>query len=261
MKHAPTRKEHAFSLVELSIVLVILGLLTGGILSGQSLIRASELRSVAADFTRYHTAVNTFRDKYMAIPGDMPNATRFWGAQDSGDGLGADCTGTASTTALTCNGNGDNSISFNVEYYEIFRFWQHLANAGLIEGTYSGVTGGGSNAHCLPSGNCAPSKISSAFFGVRHMANTANGNIVATNANTFYFGALHPSGMPIYPIIKAEEAWNIDTKLDDGKPGYGIVIGPSATGRPNCTTTDVISTSEYLLTDTTKGCNIYMVVR
>ena len=68
-----------FSLVELSIVLVILGLLTGGILAGQNLIRAAELRSVTTQFQNYHAAVMTFRDKYFALPGDMANAEDFWG--------------------------------------------------------------------------------------------------------------------------------------------------------------------------------------
>lgn len=67
-----------FSLVELSIVLVILGLLTGGILAGQSLIRASELRSVSTELQRYSSAIYSFRDQYMALPGDMLNATSFW---------------------------------------------------------------------------------------------------------------------------------------------------------------------------------------
>ena len=71
--------QRGFSLVELSIVLVILGLLTGGILAGQSLIRASELRAVSTEFQRYVAAVNTFRDKYFMLPGDMSNATAFWG--------------------------------------------------------------------------------------------------------------------------------------------------------------------------------------
>ncbi len=56
---------NAFSLVELSIVLVILGLLVGGVLSGQSLIRAAELRSITEDYARYVTATHTFKDKYL----------------------------------------------------------------------------------------------------------------------------------------------------------------------------------------------------
>ncbi|MGB1539971.1 MAG: prepilin-type N-terminal cleavage/methylation domain-containing protein, partial [Rickettsiales bacterium] len=53
-----------FSLVELSIVLVILGLLTGGILGGQSLIRAAEMRAIATEYDAWKTAVNVFKDKY-----------------------------------------------------------------------------------------------------------------------------------------------------------------------------------------------------
>ena len=68
----------AFSLVELSIVLVILGLLTGGILAGQSLIRAAQLRAVSTEYSRYVASINSFRDKYFGWPGDLRNATAFW---------------------------------------------------------------------------------------------------------------------------------------------------------------------------------------
>lgn len=98
--------QKAFSLVELSIVLVILGLLTGGILAGQSLIRASELRAVVTEYERYIAASHTFRDKYMAIPGDMANATRFWGDDAA---LCADA-GITNGTPGTCNGNANGSI-------------------------------------------------------------------------------------------------------------------------------------------------------
>lgn len=50
-------------------------------MAGQSLIRAAELRSVPTDAARYLTAINSFRDKYFALPGDMANAVKFWGAQ------------------------------------------------------------------------------------------------------------------------------------------------------------------------------------
>jgi len=68
-------KRSAFTLVELSIVLVILGLLVGGTLTGQSLIHAAELRSVVKDYEKYKTAMHVFEDKYFALPGDMTNAT------------------------------------------------------------------------------------------------------------------------------------------------------------------------------------------
>lgn len=126
---------NAFSLVELSIVLVILGLLVGGILTGRSLIRASEIRSVLTEREKYFIAVTAFRDKYFYMPGDLPNATQFWGAK----GLpanGAACNGvknlfsTASPT--TCDGDGNGKIEVRADMYEHLKLWQHLSNSGLI---------------------------------------------------------------------------------------------------------------------------------
>src|SRR4051812_28937287 len=99
-----------FTLVELSIVLVILGLLVGGVLTGQSLIRAAELRAITTEQNRYVTATHTFRDKYFALPGDMTNATAYWGTSGNCPGLAAQ----GNTTPATCNGNGDGKISGNL---------------------------------------------------------------------------------------------------------------------------------------------------
>ena len=90
-----------FTLVELSIVLVILGLLVGGVLSGQSLIRAAELRSITAQQQRFVTSINAFRDKYFALPGDMTNAQSFWGVANA---TPSTCYSTAGTGTQTCNG-------------------------------------------------------------------------------------------------------------------------------------------------------------
>jgi prepilin-type N-terminal cleavage/methylation domain-containing protein len=76
-----------FTLVELSIVLVILGLLAGGVLAGQSLIRAAELRSVTTQLEQYSTAIYAFRDRYFAIPGDEEFARRAWHAVIDGDAV------------------------------------------------------------------------------------------------------------------------------------------------------------------------------
>ncbi|MFZ4541492.1 MAG: type II secretion system protein [Rickettsiales bacterium] len=130
-----SKTSSGFSLVELSIVLVILGLLVGGILSGQSLIRAAELRAVSTEYSRYVTAVQTFRDKYFQLPGDMNSATTFWGTA----AVGAACATTIGSGTQTCNGNGDGWLDNGyVNSNENFRYWQHLANAGLIEGAYTG---------------------------------------------------------------------------------------------------------------------------
>src|SRR5665213_3036991 len=70
-------QEHktGFTLIELSIVLVIIGLIVGGILVGQDLIKAAEVRAQISQIEKYDQAVNTFRAKFNAIPGDMAVAT------------------------------------------------------------------------------------------------------------------------------------------------------------------------------------------
>lgn len=67
-----------FSLLELSIVLVMIGLLAGGVTYGRDLIRESEMRSLMSDIKKYHTAIISFRDKYRALPGDFNKAGLIW---------------------------------------------------------------------------------------------------------------------------------------------------------------------------------------
>src|SRR5437879_2899141 len=100
-----TRKsEQGFTLIELSIVLVIIGLIVGGVLVGQDLIKAAEIRATVAQIEKYNTAVNTFRNKYTGIPGDLLYATASsFGIDDIG-GTGAPC---ATAGAANCgDGNG-----------------------------------------------------------------------------------------------------------------------------------------------------------
>ena len=66
------RSDRGFTLIEMASVLVIIGLIVGGILVGQSLIKAAEVRSEVTQMEKFQTAVNTFRDKYGYLPGDIP---------------------------------------------------------------------------------------------------------------------------------------------------------------------------------------------
>jgi prepilin-type N-terminal cleavage/methylation domain-containing protein len=249
----------AFSLVELSIVLVILGLLTGGILSGQSLIRAAELRSVATEYSNYITATQTFRDKYMGIPGDFNKATDFWGAEPL-----VNCPSTATVAATgtaTCNGEGDGRISLGVTN-EPFRFWQHLANAGLVEGRFSGVTGGAANNYTATASNVPASKLSSAYWWVWNWRPYNGVGFSTLHAaipvydNILMLGALQTNSYSQRPILNATEVWNIDTKVDDGKPGYGKMIPFPYVG--NCTTAATVAdlAADYALSNTSMSCAI-----
>lgn len=256
--YAGMTKTSGFSLVELSIVLVILGLLAGGVLTGQSLIRAAELRSVTTEFSKYQSAINTFRDKYFALPGDMANATSFWGAANAAL---ATCVVTAATSTATCNGNGDGQINIGTtpvanNDYEDFRAWQHLANAGLIEGNFTGVQASANIYHAIIGTNIPPSKLTPSGWYLHYIPPyTGNAAFYDGNyGNTLYFGGNVTNSFNYSPVMKPEELWNIDTKIDDGKPAYGSVRAFKSSVAASCTTTDVSSTASYDLTQTSKTC-------
>ncbi|MAR56591.1 MAG: hypothetical protein CMM93_05355 [Rickettsiales bacterium] len=246
-----------FSLVELSIVLVILGLLTGGILTGQSLIRAAELRSIVTEYQRYQTAARSFQDKYFSIPGDMRNAESFWGTSHANN---ATCSTTAAVGTATCNGDGDGIIEPSLRANERFRFWQHLANAGLIEGTYTGIEGSSGNTNHAVGGTNAPtSKIS---MGVWHMQNPCGNCTLTANpsmsdgkhGNIFIIGGGTVANSPSIKILSAEEAWNIDTKIDDGHASTGNLWA----SWNNCTLgTASNSFLSYNLTASGSTCYLY----
>ncbi|MFZ4542088.1 MAG: type II secretion system protein [Rickettsiales bacterium] len=266
----PPRTKRGFSLVELSIVLVILGLLVGGILAGQSLIRAAELRSVTTDITRYGTAIATFRDKYFALPGDMTNATAFWGKDNTNC---AGNTGTAATNG-TCNGNGDSTLAAGAGVgatAEIFQFWKQLSLAGLVEGTFTGLSDPGGSAtgrSANPGYNVPRSRIGNKVgFSIEFWPDTtATGSVmwIGSYRNFYIFGAAASACCPTEsPALKPEEAWNVDSKIDDGKPAQGKVRTfyrysyETVNGMTShCSTTDVEATAAYDLSNTNVVCGL-----
>jgi prepilin-type N-terminal cleavage/methylation domain-containing protein len=248
----------AFSLVELSIVLVILGLLTGGILSGQSLIRAAELRSVTTEYQTYQIASQTFEDEYMALPGDMPDATLYWGAADP---TPATCLSAVGTGTQTCNGDGDNLVEASGttgQYSEIFTFWQHLANAGLIEGAYTGrATAAGAWGGDV-SVNLPKSRLGNAGWSAAYSTTGAIFlDLLTVPKNTMLlFGKATPNELTWGRIIKAKESWKIDTKIDDGKPGMGVMQSFNNTRYPTCADSNVAQTAQYDVDSEALGCSI-----
>lgn len=109
------KAQSGFTLVEIAIVLVIIGLLLGGVLKGQELITQAKIKNIANDFNGVMAAVYAYQDRYRALPGDDKNAATRWSGTTSGggDGLVAD-SGTVTNETLL--------------------FWQHLRAAGLIAG-------------------------------------------------------------------------------------------------------------------------------
>jgi prepilin-type N-terminal cleavage/methylation domain-containing protein len=248
----------AFSLVELSIVLVILGLLTGGILTGQSLIKAAELRSVATEYNQFVTAVNTFKGKYFALPGDMSNAEAFW-LQTAG---GCPETGATDLNPGTCDGNGDGELqdpNNNGESGEIFTFWQHLSLARLINGEFTGSAGANDEAHHIVGTNTPVSKFSGAGWGIEFYDASPGTDFfnISYDGNILEFGAPQNNNDMDDPIMIPEDAWNIDKKLDDGKPAQGNIIARRTGANGDCTTAADHNDldADYLLSEASVRCN------
>lgn len=119
----PLHNQKGFTLVEIAIVLVIIGLLLGGVLKGQQMIANAKIKSLVNHAKGLAAAVYTYQDRYKALPGDDPRATTNLPGADAGCIAGN-----------LVNGNGNGQIT---EYYASA---EHLACAGLITGTYNGTS-------------------------------------------------------------------------------------------------------------------------
>ena len=231
-----------FSLVQMSMVLVIIGLIIGGVLVGRDLIKASKLRSVITDIEKFNAAANAFQNKYNCIPGDCKNATDYFG-------LFASCD-SASATDNTCNGDGDGQVKLQspaANYSkndESVLFWRHLSLAGLINGAYSGILGWGPY---VDSTNVPFSRLESGCYSIDYSSADAMGSghfvpitITDSGADATYqnfFAVGNPNidngtgtentsctaGLYSLPAIDAQ---SVDSKIDDGKPFSGNIQTP-----------------------------------
>jgi prepilin-type N-terminal cleavage/methylation domain-containing protein len=115
-------QQSGFTLVEIAIVLVIIGLLLGGILKGQELINSAKVKNLANDFRVVPTYIYAFQDKFKALPGDDISAT----------------THMSGCTAPCQNGNGNGVINGNWNSVtatdESWQFWAHVRHANLAAG-------------------------------------------------------------------------------------------------------------------------------
>jgi prepilin-type N-terminal cleavage/methylation domain-containing protein len=115
------RRQHGFTLIEIAIVLVIIGLLLGGILKGQELITSARVRNLISQQDGIKAGFYGFQDRYRAFAGDY---------KDAPNNLG----GPGSATA----GNGDGRIvdAAGTGVKETILVWDHLSRAGFLNGNF-----------------------------------------------------------------------------------------------------------------------------
>ena len=118
------RSQSGFTLIEIAIVLVIIGLLLGGVLKGQELINGARVKNLAMDFKNVPVFIYGYQDKFKGLPGDDINVATH---------LGATAT-VASTPGTVGNGTIDGSWDSITATDESVLFWQHVRMAGLTSG-------------------------------------------------------------------------------------------------------------------------------
>ena len=205
------KRNQGFTLVEIAIVLVIIGLLLGGILKGQEMITQAKIKNLIADFSGVSAAYHGYQDRYRAIPGDDPGALARWAAP-----------------AVNGNGNGVVGGTYNnacALAIESCSFWDHLRRSGFVAGT----------------GPLQPFNAVTGFIGVQ----TGNGAVAPAAAlGGFVSLLLCSANMPDKMAIA------VDTQMDDSDARTGTVRGQLHVGGPNPAINNAVDAANYAETGT-----------
>jgi prepilin-type N-terminal cleavage/methylation domain-containing protein len=205
--------ESGFTLVEIAIVLVIIGLLLGGILKGQEMITQAKIKNVINDFNGVTAAVNSYQDRYRALPGDDATADTRWSTQGAVKGDGNGTIAGAYNNVLT--GTPTTAQESNL-------FWWHLRLGGFVPGAVTaGIAAG-----------LQPPNATNGIIGVQSTGLGFTSNIACS------------SNLPDKIAIA------VDTQMDDGTPGAGEVRGGLQNNPNPVIPTGLTSVSSYAETGT-----------
>lgn len=196
--------QSGFTLVELSIVLVIIGLIIGGVLTGQALIQAAKVRAQLTQIEQLDTAMNAFRSKFDCLPGDCPAASGVVGASGDGDGLVL-YTSTWSATL-------ESALVFS-----------QMAAQNMFAGSYT------------PAAGFSKAQVGEAKLGTGGSVIVGSGTAGDTANTNFYVLAKYAAtggSLDTGDLIPADAARSIDSKRDDGLPHTGSTRGIASDDNP-----------------------------
>jgi prepilin-type N-terminal cleavage/methylation domain-containing protein len=233
------RDKNGFTLVEMSIVLVIIGFIVGGVMIGNALIDRAHKQYIISDLQKFNQAFSNFNTKYLGLPGDLPNASTLFGLTGCGAG-----------TLATCNGDGNNSIDFISPAAEDHVAWQHLILSGVLTGAW------GYNAALVLGTNVATSIKPNMGYWIFNQAQIVIGAPRGGATNYMDGGIFTP-----------DDARYFDNKIDDGQPGTGVIHVRINQSTPTVTTTCIntqynnaaIASATYVMTDKTTSCFLIYV--
>lgn len=193
-----------FTLVELAIVVVIISIILGSILGGNEILEASERQSVIKEINKYVTAIDTFYEQYIALPGDIRDASSYW--------------------STASNGNADGYIK-GYDTENVYA-WNHLSSAEILPESYDGT-------YANYEKSIPEAAIGDSYFILDTAGNLSSGNdgwTLSTNSiyekegNFIGLGGYSDSTAVANGALTSKSAQAIDKKIDDASASAGRMV-------------------------------------